>query len=641
MKKKILLFLLLILIPFVSARAVEVDYDVVDAYISANIDILGSMHVQEAYVVKGSLNGYKREVLISNSRLGSWNTGEKVNYEHSAFYNARGLSINKVYSFKVNKEEIGWDILSKTNNELTLVDYAYKGDSGKYTKEKQTNGYELRLYNPNSSGYMVYLFDYYIDQVVVTHKDVAELYWQFIPTDFDDIKEAHIQVTIPGTDTDKTFRMWAHGPLTGTIAGISNTTDSNGNKLYQGVLLDVKNIYKGEGTDVRITFNKNLVNSSILNYNDEEALDKIIEVETKRADEANHRREMSKLIRNIIVYASYTYVVGMIALWIYMYNKYDKEYKVDFDAKYYREFTGDYDVEVIDYLLTKNVSTNAMSASIMNMIYKKNIEPIENPEDKKNVSFKLKNRDNLNEAEEEIIKLLFDEIGSEGVVTTKEIENYSKKLSTAKTFMEYYDRWKSKVTKRGKSEAFYEDLAGRKGIAALYILLGVIIFIISIVTEVIVLPAFPLIILSIIAFAIYLGTFNKYTMKGREHSLKWKAFKNFLKDFGSFSDKELPEIKLWEKYLVYATIFGLAKEVQKTMKIKLTEMNYDTNYINNYWYFNNDMYIANSLSNAVSYAHSHSVSEIASSSSSSGGGFGGGFSSGGGFGGGGGSGGGF
>ena len=32
---------------------------------------------------------------------------------------------------------------------------------------------------------------------------------------------------------------------------------------------------------------------------------------------------------------------------------------------------------------------------------------------------------------------------------------------------------------------------------------------------------------------------------------KWTAFKKFLNDFGSFDVKELPEIKLWERYLVF------------------------------------------------------------------------------------------
>lgn len=149
--------------------------------------------------------------------------------------------------------------------------------------------------------------------------------------------------------------------------------------------------------------------------------------------------------------------------------------------------------------------------------------------------------------------------------------------------------------------------------------------------------ALLVIIVSSIVFLIYILSFKKWTLKGREHYLKWKAFKNFLTDFGNLKEKELPEIKLWEKYLVYATVFGIAKEVQKTMKIKLSEMsNVDSFYLNS-WYFHTNYYIGNTISSSVNKVYSGSANTIAAhSSSSSGGGFGGGFSSGGGFGGGGG-----
>ena len=50
------------------------------------------------------------------------------------------------------------------------------------------------------------------------------------------------------------------------------------------------------------------------------------------------------------------------------------EYESDFISDYYREFIEDYNVEVVDYIMNKNITPNAMTASIMNLIYKKNIK---------------------------------------------------------------------------------------------------------------------------------------------------------------------------------------------------------------------------------------------------------------------------
>ena len=140
-----------------------------------------------------------------------------------------------------------------------------------------------------------------------------------------------------------------------------------------------------------------------------------------------------------------------------------------------------------------------------------------------------------------------------------------------------------------------------------------------------------------IIFMIYTSKLLKKTETGIEDYAKWKAFKNFLNDFGTFDLKELPEIVLWERYLVYATLFGLAKKVSKDMNVKIQEYpDYMNTYGNTIFYYDFGPTISYSVSSAVNGAHAAINAKNASSSMSSGGGFGGGFSSGGGFGGGGG-----
>ena len=529
MRKLIIFLILLLILPttiFASAVS-NVDYDIEAVYIRSDIDSVGNLHVKEAIIVNGSLNGFERVINYKNDFLNSWTEGEQIDFSNSAIYNGKGMSIEKVSSFKINKEEIGYDVLSHEMEDYTNSLNPNKGDSGVYLLTKNNNGLGIRVFNPNSYGYVVYYFQYYIDQAVVLHNDIAEIYWQFIPTDFDYINNAHIQLTIPGSCTDKTFRMWAHGPITGEISGISEKTDDEGNKLYNGVSANVVGVTPGEGVDIRVTFDKSLVSlgSSMLNKSGVDALDKIIEVEEVKAEEANEIRETIRSRNRVLGYLSILYVVVLVIIWILIYRKYDKEYKVLFDAKYYREFTGDYDVEVVDYLMNKNVSTNAMSASIMNLIYKKNIEIIENPEDKKNPTLKLISKESTSASENILIELLFNQVGKNGTLAMKTLEKYSKKYSTAEKFMHTYDNWKDSVERAANKEEFFEDHTSKKIAAASYVLVGVIIFFITIDS----MPLFmPLImVLSSFAFLIYIFSFKKWTVKGREHYLKWNAFKNF------------------------------------------------------------------------------------------------------------------
>lgn len=644
---RFILTLLLFLTPiFVYASGVDPDYKVVDAYIGANIDITGSLHIKEAIIIKGSLNGYRREIEYKNDKLKEWEEG-KIDFANSSFYNARGVSLSKVSAEKIDKEDIGWDLLSKSYEKFEEQQSAKLGDMSSYTLEKTNTGVNIKTYNMNESGYMVFFYEYYIDQAAVLHNDIGELYFTFFKLDTDDVEKVNIQVTAPGVSTKDTFRFWAHGALNGEIKAISEKKDELGNYLYGGVLATLENYKAGDSVEVRMTFDKRLLGSfeHILNNSKVDALDEIIKVETERSDAANKKRTFIKVVYYTMTTVGFAYLIGLVVLWILMYFRYDKEHKGSFDIDYYRDFIEEYDVEVVEYLMKKEITPNAMNASIMNLIYKHNIDIEENPDDKKNITLVYKNSDNVNDSEKILLELLFDLIGESGRVSLKEIDKYSKKYTTAEKFMKKYNSWHLSAMDNAKKENFYENHTTARALATLYFVLGFIIFGLLLMFNIENYLLIILIPLLAVAFLIYVWTFKKWTVRGRDHYLKWSAFKKFLLDFGSFSDKEIPEIKLWDKYLVYATVLGVAKEVEKAMKVRLSTMDDTSDAMVTNTFYGRDFYIYNTLNNSISNIHTNCANvinkEVANSSMSSGSGFGGGFSGGGGFAGGGGGGGGF
>jgi uncharacterized membrane protein len=137
---------------------------------------------------------------------------------------------------------------------------------------------------------------------------------------------------------------------------------------------------------------------------------------------------------------------------------------------------------------------------------------------------------------------------------------------------------------------------------------------------------------------------KRRTKKGAEEYAKWRAFSSFMKDFSNLKEYGPNSIIIWERFLVYATIFGIASVVLKALKVvapNLPDANNGVLFAPAFMAGGTLQF--SSLSNAISgiSAVSNSVSRVASSSSSSGSGGGGGFYGGGGGGGGGGSGGGF
>ena len=123
---------------------------------------------------------------------------------------------------------------------------------------------------------------------------------------------------------------------------------------------------------------------------------------------------------------------------------------------------------------------------------------------------------------------------------------------------------------------------------------------------------------------------NIYTQKAVDEIDKWKGLKDFMEDFSLIDQKELPSIVIWEKYLVYATAFGIADKVIKQLKIVYPELNEDT-YFNTYGH-STVLYLAMSSNfrNDFSSAISSSISTAMSSGSGAGGGFSGGGGGGGG-----------
>ena len=92
-------------------------------------------------------------------------------------------------------------------------------------------------------------------------------------------------------------------------------------------------------------------------------------------------------------------------------------------------------------------------------------------------------------------------------------------------------------------------------------------------------------------------------------------------DFSLLKEKDVPDLVLWEKFLVYATAFGISEKVIEQLKIVYPD------YDNMDYSIYPNMYILMHMNFASSF---NSVSNSMSSAFSSGSGGGGGFSGGGG-----------
>ena len=601
MKK--LLLLLFLLIPF-NIQALTPNYEIDGLYINADVYENGDMLVKEQIVVNGDFNGYTRDLFY------------KGNYQ---LYDASEIIINKVCELSNEKRGL-FDIKDNDLICFNEVNNADLGDSYVYIRTDSNDNTTLKMFNYTSNNTKIFYIEYLLKNVVVIHNDVAELYYTFIGDNFDDdINDVKIEINLPSKAND--LRVWAHGPLTGNINKENN----------QIITATITNLYKNNLVDIRSTFDKNIINNGT-KLSNKDAFDDILKEEQERADIANKERKRDQLIVNGLLALNWIWLSLTIFLFIYIYLKYDREYKSDFKLEYYRDFPGKYGPSSLEYLLKRNITTLSLSATILDIIRKKGLEVSQVTKKDYTLIKKEDNKAKLSKEETYVLDWLINDIGDGKEVSLSAIKKISKNNNSAKSFVDKYQRWVNLEKTKAQSLNFYEDNLMFKMIGGLIAILGIVLIIISfnfgIQNNIVIITT----IMSILLL-IYVISFKKRTLKGNEDYVKWKAFKKFLLNFGRFRDKELPEIVLWEKYLVYATIFGIADRVSKVMEIKVKEVDPNATTFNSNLFYN--YYFTSSLVKTIDTTRSASLSQVAASTQSSGAGFGGGFSGGGGFGGGG------
>lgn len=605
-------------------------------YIEVNVLDTGDAEIKELKLMDGVYKGYKTSIRYKSNGLSKFD-GSKSSFEGSDIYNASALTNVKVYDVKFTTTD--FSVINKKNKEFVLVNSAKKGDYGVYTKTKNSEGVDIMSYQPSSYA-RASLITYTLKDLVVVHNDIAEIAHDFIGTDYaEEINNLIIRINLPSSS--KELRIFSHGPLNGNNRIIDD----------KSVEITYKRLPKNNPVDARVVFDKSLVPKATKKSN-ADGLNKILEVEKERANYANKLRESArkreKMLQTLAIIMEILlgiWLIGLIAIVYKFYNKNDKEYRSEFDGKYFRDFPEEYTPSTVSYLMNKSINNLSFNAGILDLIRKKAITIEEVTIDKKGLfknkqqkDYKLSrnmnfNLDTLSTSEKTLFNLLIGTVGNGDYVILGDMKEFSKDYDNAKRLISGYDSWRYACESEAKTEEFYENTKKEKTNCILYSLIFIPITFLALLCgsnmgRVLIMDLFGILAI------IYFSSATKRTKKGNEQYHKWKGLKNFLADFGRLDEKDLPEIKLWERYLVYATMFGLAVKVQNAMKMNLERMNYSDNIDFTYLYFDN-YYFSNLMTNAVNSSFSSargtiSTHELASSSDSSSGGYGGGSSFGGG-----------
>lgn len=501
--------------------------------ISARVNENGDMLVDETldYVFDGSFNG---------------------------IYRTLGTEENRDY------EDIQVFVVENSNMTEFINDNS--GRENTYQLINEENQLKIKAFKKSKDQSKTFVIRYKVSKAATRYIDTAELYWQFTGKNSMDVVVNNYKVLIwlPASVDKGSIKAFAHGPLSGNV------------EIKQdGVIsLSVDKLRPNNMVEARVLFSAESLSKNARSV-DEMAFNRIMTEEAKEAEKANR----SRMIARIFIGLAFVLVLIEIILILFIYQRYDREFKPDFQGIYYRELPYDYSPAVMAVLWNfGKVTTKEITATLMDLVRRRVLKlKVEQNEKHSILGLKTEesyvfskleaNTSNLKQHEQFLIDWLINDIGNGTEINLDELQSYTKTVKNAAHFKESYDAWVGLVNLDAETYKFFDSstVSGIVlGIASGILGIGFGVFTLVAHGNI---PGFILLLITSIGLIIYSALVKRRTKAGVEHFSKWKAFRKYLTDFSMLKEAEIPAIVLWEHFLVYAISLGVAKEVIKQLKV--------------------------------------------------------------------------
>ncbi len=613
-------------------------YDMPQVTINAEAQSDGSLHVSEQRVFD-----------FHGSYSAVW-------WTFSGLPDNAKLQVNSVSMAKIPSDSS--DTVTMSDLSSTAFDLKWRDSGGpgfdSYSVDSPKN--TVYAFFSASDESIVFNIDYTIENGVQAYKDCADLYWQYIGTQWEaDSQNVTCTISLPAPDgativTGDTVRAWGHGPLSGEVS-----FDETGSVITYTVDKVTAGQYAEAHIVFPVTWLTNISTDALKLHGSETHLDTVIKDEKTWADQANIQRMYSIALVLGLGLVS----LALLAWTLVMFLRHGKEHKPAFTDQYWRDVPhkGTHPAVIGRLWRWNRTSQDDFTATIMHLAHvgQVGIEKgsyqvegrfgsVKTVDDYYLVRSKTapEPSDPLDRA---ALEILFDKVG-DGADSfwLGSIRAYGE--DHPGEFKSALDNWQGQLEAQVNAADYFEAKGARLQMttAAVAIVYGIV----AIVLCVLLSDFIPAITMLPAAVAIFIlsNFMPRRTQAGADDQARCTALRDWLKDFSSLDERPPTDVKVWGEFMVYAYLFGVADKVMDELRDTVPEV-FDQDAVNaaapNYvpwwvWYSNGwgAQAVGVSFTDAFSSAvgETASVAEAAASAASggfsSGGGFGGGFSGGGG-----------
>jgi len=427
--------------------------------------------------------------------------------------------------------------------------------------------------------------NYTVENAVIKHPQVAELYRQFIGPEWE-VDHQNVTIVIhlpqPVTNTNQIL-VYGHGPLSGQSEILDPVT----------VRFTIDRIAKGQFAEVRVVFPATLVNGPIdgtkskQEIQDEEA--QYVQQPIAAAEKAQRRQQqLSPLILGLIG-LFILLPVGWVIWWYRFWQQYGQEHPTPNPPKYLRDLPSELNPAEVESLLKQGgpPSINAFTATLFDLARRGYLRIEDQIEQKTGLltthqihhttlALTQPPHQSTNQAlktyERNLLDLIFSRIGksplgilenilhpqtaktnrTDNHVTFDEVKYWLK--NHPREFQSWFSQWQDEVQneleKLGVIEGQSLDAFKKAWIVTVITgLLSPLIFLLG---------------------AILNPHLKRWKKNWVITAQRWKAFRRFLDDFAKFERLPPESYKLWESYLVFGILFGNAEKILKMLPVILT-----------------------------------------------------------------------
>lgn len=426
---------------------------------------------------------------------------------------------------------------------------------------------EIRWFFRASDESRTFDFHYRVKNAIQKYDDAAVLYYQFISGDWDSwSKNVHLALKPPKRLSRTQINEWLHGPL-----WAESRIEEDGSitawceHLPKYTYFEVRALYPPEvfpGAEKEYGPVRSEIMREEAGWAEEANLER--ERAIKIAEARKKRQEYGKWI--MIAFS----LVGL-AGWWNIFRKYGKRPKIPVLPSVSSDVPWETSPVLVGYLLnSQQISGGALVATLLNLARRGFIALREEEEEKRAFigrtkkktvyildlkrDFWSKNSSKLEKYEDDLIRFIFDELGSgQDSIDLKVIE---KKRSR---FMNFFRDWKKDVKELGKQQGWFDKeskwgMLYSLGIAgAMFLLTIPSIFLFGSWAAIIGIA-------SVVVFTLSFLIPHR-TQEGEMKTQQWKGLKRYLLKYHYRQAEKSTLLKNIDSYFVYGVVLGLSKKI--------------------------------------------------------------------------------